>query len=556
MTLVLRFRDLVTSPGDTIRFHKEIIDTRGFVYWGWWAKAGERCPSIFLEYQNALDNSSQEVLLFDSGQSKLYSAQLVQLNFENSPSGIQCPESDGYTPEYYRQRAFKAWFKFSSIEEIAEEELTATLGRYSYDDNNYGLFSENEQFKDFFHKKVYSLEELRHQDRTLWFLTAFQDGHSEHEILLYNSNTLVPAVFPSNYIKVSGSKIHWLSDLHFSEGRNQHGFDDYHQVNSLYEIIENRFKEELNALIVSGDMTWRASSNEFEKTVKFYKDLSSNTKLDFSKICFCPGNHDLSYTGELNAAQRDALEKLHLLQRGEKITENSEEDTQSSRTRLNPEEIESLRLLETSLISKEAYECHFKTVTSSKPNEYLSMGKKFLINNQRPVEVCLFNSNRMQQYKDLYQGNGFVGQDQRLDAAKKMEWGSPKAYGALRIVVLHHNLLPVEYSNVPYLGASPGSYVYDSQATLQWCYDHDVDVILHGHTHQKSVVKLCDATTDQSKSVWLVGLGSTGAHSSHIVPGQLNQLAELDFSNKDIKIQFFDISNGNVSVSGAPLILE
>jgi hypothetical protein len=32
--IVLRFRDLVTVPGDTIRQHEDIAKT-GYVWWGW-----------------------------------------------------------------------------------------------------------------------------------------------------------------------------------------------------------------------------------------------------------------------------------------------------------------------------------------------------------------------------------------------------------------------------------------------------------------------------------------------------------------------------------------
>ncbi|WP_167390199.1 metallophosphoesterase family protein [Photobacterium aquimaris] len=418
-----------------------------------------------------------------------------------------------------------------------------------------GYFWKKTHFKTFFNKKVISLDELRHQDRTIWFFKHFENGHSEHEILLYNSNAVIPTVFPNNYVKVNDSKIHWVSDLHFSEGANQHGFNNQLLNSSLYSIIEKEFKYTLNALIVSGDMTWSASKDEFDQTVKFYTDLSSNTQLDLSKICFCPGNHDLSYQGTLTGEQKEALEKLHLLQRGEKITK---EGGLEGRDNLTKDEISSLQSLETTEVAKDAYEQHFVTVTSAKPNEFLSMGKKFLINNQRAVEICLLNSNRMQQYKYLFQGNGFIGEDQRSDAAHEMGWTTSKGYGALRIVVLHHNLLPVEYSNIPYIGSSPGSYVYDSQATLKWCYKHDVDVILHGHTHQRSAMKLSDfdIKNNITKSVWIVGLGSTGVHHSHIVPTHTNQLAELDFSNKHIEIQFYDIVNNEVVRSGESLKLE
>ena len=49
-TMVLRFRDLVTAPGDTIQEHYDVSQKEGFVWWGWWSKAGERIPDdVFRE---------------------------------------------------------------------------------------------------------------------------------------------------------------------------------------------------------------------------------------------------------------------------------------------------------------------------------------------------------------------------------------------------------------------------------------------------------------------------------------------------------------------------
>ena len=543
--LVLRYRDLVTPPDDTINLHQEVINEHGYVYWGWWAKAGERCPSIFSDLQEELASEPQNIFLFDSGQNKLYEAKFTELEYNNRTNGMECPEKDK-TPDYYRDRSFKAWFRFTEITELEQEDIKDNLNQFSYAANNYNLFKESEPFQDFFNKRVISTTELRYQDRTIWFFIPYLDGHEEHEILLYNSNTVNPSVFPKNYSKVYGSSILWLTDLHFSDCNNQHAFGDRFSSQPLQELVENQFKEKLHALIVSGDMTWRASSSEFVETSKFYTYLCSNTKLAFDKIGFCPGNHDLAFAGELTEEQKAALEKYQTIQRGDR----------ASTLKLSNEEIGSLQAIEPCDVSKEQYELHFKQVVSASPDEYLSMGKKFLINQQRPVDICFLNSNRMKQYKYLFQGNGRIGEDQRHNAAKKMGWEIPKAYGAIRIVVLHHNLLPVQYNSTPYIGSSPGSYVYDSQATLKWCYEHDVDVILHGHTHQRSIIKVEDCSSELKKSIWIVGLGSTSAHHSHLIPGHLNQLANLDFSDEYITIQFYNIDNNIVREDGPPIILD
>lgn len=544
-SLALRFRDLVTPPNGTIELHREIINEKGFVYWGWWAKAGEKCPSKFTQLQDTLGDNFEEVFLFDSGQSKLFKATISDISFNNSKHGMGCPTEDA-TPAYYRERTFKAWFKFTQIIEVSEDNISSELHSFSYESDNFGLFKESEPFQDFFDKQVRSLEELRHQDRTIWFLKPFDaENHETHEIVLYNSSNVDPSIFPKNYSKLYSSKVHWVSDLHFSDSPNRHAFEDALEAQPLKSLIEDKFKDDLHSLIISGDMTWSATNDEFNKTKDFYSYLCSNTELSFDKIGFCPGNHDISFDGQLSAVQIGALEKFHIIQRDPTATIS-----------LSNEEKSSLIAIETSPTNNENYKSHFEQITSVKPNDFLSMGKKLLVNGQRALDICFLNSNTLEQYKSLFQGSGFIGENQRADAAKKMGWKQPKAYGALRVVVLHHNLLPVEYSRIPYLGSQMGSVVYDSQATLKWCYEHQVDVILHGHTHQRSAIKLEDKLVKGSKGIWLVGLGSTGVHQSHLVHSHLNQLAELDFSEKYISIQFFNILNNTIEVDGDPLILD
>ena len=43
-TVILRFRDLVTENNVTIARHKDMIDKKGYVWWGWWNKGNEKLP--------------------------------------------------------------------------------------------------------------------------------------------------------------------------------------------------------------------------------------------------------------------------------------------------------------------------------------------------------------------------------------------------------------------------------------------------------------------------------------------------------------------------------
>ncbi|MFA0001272.1 metallophosphoesterase [Vibrio lentus] len=547
-TLILRFRDLITLPGKTIEQHKEVISKKGHVYWGWWAKPNETLPKVFYDNHAKVKPFSHPIYLFDTGQQMLYQAELESIHTGPGGSPFPCPNDrvgdELALPDYYKEdRPCPTWFKITSIEPVKGDVLEL-LHEWSYCAENYGLFGDNQRaFADFFNKQVSSLEELVHQERTVWFVQNYMQEHSKKEIVLLNANVAVPEDFSSNFIKLKGSKIHWLTDIHFDNDNRFHAFSNADASDSLQEIISSSFPT-LESLIVSGDMTWASTAEEFCQVEDFYNYLISKTNLDSSKLGFCPGNHDVVFSKSKSAELIAALEKLHKVH-----LYKEDQETEEKQPKLSGEEINALKVENLPETAKENYVKHFRSVTSAPVNDYLSMGKKYLVENQRPVEICFLNSNTKEQYRYLFQGQGFIGQEQRKYAEENMGWkGVKKAFGAIRIVVMHHNLIPTEFVRIPHMGLS-GSHVYDAQATIKWCMRNDVDVILHGHTHERSVIKMEQLIQGKMKSVWVVGLGSSGVNSGHRVPDHPNQCAELDFSEEKIKIQFYDIVDGVCSVS-------
>lgn len=532
-TLILRFRDLSTITGDTIRYHTELINSKTEVWWGWWAKAGEKIPSAFSDIQSRLkDENSIEVYLFDSGQSKLYVANLKNIIFDSRR--IASPNKD-ITPKYYGDSTYQAWFLFDSISEVNSANVESIINGFSYSGDVSDFFDDGVRFNNFVNKQISSLNELKYQDRTIWFVREYDEVHDEtHEIILCDAHVSIPEVFKKNHIKTHSKKLLWLSDVHFGIGDSEHGFETDESI-QLATIIEKYINDEagnIDGLIISGDMTWRSLSEEFDLVERFYKHLNSTTSLKMERIGFCPGNHDVSFSDIKDPDTLKALKKLYSMQT--KI---------SSRTKLNKSERESLKAIKLTGSASENYKKHFKNVVGVQPNEFLSMGNKYLVAGQRSVEICFLNSNSLQQHSFSFQGHGFVGRKQMEHAEKEMGWGKQnnKIYGGTRIVVLHHNLLPVTYCLDTYIGEQV-SMIYDSQAIITWCYENDVDIILHGHTHERSIKKLTQVTDDNhKKSLWIIGLGSSGAHSSHLVPGTRNEFAEFDFSEEMVKVTFKEI---------------
>ncbi|HBN6280110.1 calcineurin phosphoesterase [Vibrio parahaemolyticus] len=540
-SLIFRFRDFTIEPGETVVLHNDIAEKNGYVYWGWWAKSHETVPDLFLRRQR---ESMETIYLFDSGQHKLFRTQLV--GFTSNVDPIEAPERDK-CPPYYSEKRCKIWLKLGPITEV--EDPVDELNTYSYLGSNNNLFNASNDetlFSDFFNKQVSNLEELFHQERTIWFLQNYvPNEHKSHSVILTNVGQLHPEVYSKSYKPIYGNQILWLSDVHFDTTSNHHYYQDERIDKPLGEILESfansndsKFNGKIPALICSGDMTFQALAEEFIETEKLYGELASKCQLDHFNIAFCPGNHDVTFAGDIDPDIKKAFDEYHRI----KMQPNNAE-----RARLNEDDWNKLKALDTKNISKTNYETHFNKITRSKPNEYLSMGRKFLANEQRPVDICMLNSNTVQQYRDIYQGHGFVGEEQRADAKTKMGWDKPKSFGTVRIVSLHHNLLPVEYGNIPVYGHS-SNLIYDAQATIQWCMENDVDVVLHGHTHQTSYMKLSQDIQGTMKNLWIVGLGSTGASHNHLVPGHTNQFGVLDFSKQFVQITFVEHLNGKHTV--------
>lgn len=524
-TIILRFRDLVTPTGETIQKHQDIITSKGSVCWGWWAKPDERVSSEFLLIQRYLATSHKElrIFLFDSGQSKIYEANLAHVYLNGTV--IPCPNKEK-SPEYYSEQQYNLWFEFTSITECDEREIY----NHSYSGKVTDFFEDKTMFSVFEGKKISSLRELKYQDRTIWFIDDFDPKqHATHEILLSNANVSIPGVFPKRPIDLNSGKVIWFSDIHFDEDNSKHQFSQFNQT-ELSKIIINKQELEIDGLIVSGDLTWKATAEEFKMSAAFFEDICSVKRINIDAIGFCPGNHDVSFSRTLPNDVKQALESYHESQMGEKVISEIDWNVLVGRA-VQPE-------------YKDNYKQFFNSIVGTNPNEYLSMGKRFLIKNQKIVDFCFLNSNHLQQHKVAFQGQGFVGINQLNDASKEMNWdGNEKISGGFRVVVLHHNLYPVNYTSVPYVSV-PASLVYDTEAIMKWCFKHGVDLILHGHTHERFVTKVTRKMSGTSKSIWIVGLGSSGVISSHLVGN--NEFAELDFNDDTIKIKFFNIIGNDI----------
>lgn len=127
-TIALRFGEHFSPECGTIAAHQQIIDERGYV---WYGKMGNPVAMRIVDELLALDDT--RILLINSGKADRYWAYVSEIKKE-------VPEPDGI-PSYYRDNTekFKTWFKVTSFEHAPKNIMSrchvvssgATLGEVS-----------------------------------------------------------------------------------------------------------------------------------------------------------------------------------------------------------------------------------------------------------------------------------------------------------------------------------------------------------------------------------------------------------------------------------------
>lgn len=247
--IALRFRD--TTPGiDTINAHRQIIDTEGSVWWGWWKKDFEDAQAEFF------NSVGEEICLYivDRSTSRMFTAHSV----ERAISPSSTPELSR-VPEYYRHSAKRVygWFLITSINEVPYD---SEIGN------------------------------------------RFGDG----TLVVLGSATAAPSV---NGVQVSKKEIQKssilvLSDLHFGA---DYGFLLQNETptvggtkNKLADCIMEDLtrlglETDIGAILVTGDFTSNGTwtDNVIKQIVAEFTVIRGKLGVEKSNIFALPGNHDV-----------------------------------------------------------------------------------------------------------------------------------------------------------------------------------------------------------------------------------------------------------------------
>lgn len=519
-TLLLRFRDLSCPKGETIKRHSDLIEEKGFAWWGWWNKGHEKSPSeTLVELDLKSHGTEKYVYLFDSAQKTFYKAELKDYH-SLIGADEQTPDHD-LTPDYYKENRHPIWFKFKNIKEIDTSEI---IGKKSYEPMN-DLFLEKSHYDIYDNKIVASAEELAEQNRTIWKIRDKIDSDKTNEIRLRDMTELQPRHFDHSYKVTDKDSLLWLSDPHFTEDRF-HGYPlntTSATQKTLAETIQSAYfstNKNIASLLISGDLTWRGNKEEFDLAGGFIDHLTSINSLDKSWLSICPGNHDLSFYEGADKENTDIIEKNY----------------QDSRA---------------------AYCDFYAKYFDIKPNESMSSGRRFLLNNSIPVEIILLNSVTLQQTKHTFQGHGYIGQEQLETIEQEMGLAKGKPRNVTRICVMHHHLMPVSLSQEAHHDANY-STVLDAERLSRWLTKHKFDFLLHGHMHQNfnCTIERTELThkpackeENPTNKLHVLSLGSSGVCMDHTGESKGNWTCRIEFGHEKIIFHYGKISPEDATLS-------
>lgn len=143
---------------------------------------------------------------------------------------------------------YLAWFKFAQITgPLQNSEALSLLRKHSYLRVDHFFESERSAFTPFYNKRVYSLDELADQQRTIWFIRNFEKGDSSHEIHSFSSSLNDDKNVDQEFRILPTQDVLWISDLHFSNRHHAFGIlpgsDNRLQTRLHKELSELNQKE-------------------------------------------------------------------------------------------------------------------------------------------------------------------------------------------------------------------------------------------------------------------------------------------------------------------------
>lgn len=511
-SVLFRYRDLIAN---TISEHKAILAQKGSCWWGWWKRPTEDGRDDVWEpiKDEIAKNGFVDVGLFDSGatadESAVRIARVTQIvPPERSGAGFVAPslgaEQQPFIPEYYRRSPFsRAWLRMTSI-----GEPVAFFGKYSFDKPPPLPQIAPEHLNRLEGKRILDRDELRAMDTTVWHVRESQDTDSSERFLAPGQRLLLP--HSRSPIAMVGNAILHLTDLHFAAEphRKEHywGYQNDHDPKMVEEIGAAVASKKIGLIVVTGDLTFVGSPDEFKLAGKSLNALLGKFGLGSEQLVVVPGNHDIVWT-QAGATYEPGKPVSYDLTAAAK-----------------------------------QYREFYRIVMQHEAHPKLSMARRFITPSGVVVDVGGLNTSSLETGKDYLAGMGRTHPTALREVADTLLWnGEPTL--ALRLLALHHHVTATEDVEDPSEFAKGFGMAIDAKKTLREAAKLGIHLVLHGHRHRAFVWReTVYGLPEDAQDSWSLGdvaiLGGGSAGSSE-VPNKSNYFNLIDIRSNEVHVDLY-----------------
>lgn len=492
--LLLRFRDILQN---TVDRHNDIIksgNTNNRVLWGWWKKRTEAFPQTLCEIKEHLDRKGTKtistIFFINSDTKELYKANLFRILLETNMKSFCPPEAEDLCPKYYNETELYAWFEVGEIQLIRPidlEDYVFSTRNSTYNGNGLSAISKSRISQSIDTTDFSFLND----NISLWFICNKDD-------IRPTSIKTFPNIYHKTYA-TKGCYILHLSDLHFG---SQHAYAIPNANNGIIGkqtlidsicrdlLVQKISLSEIALILITGDITCTANAHEFNEATRFIEEMKQRFNLGAGQIVCVPGNHDVEWIDKSGVLNEDA--------------------------ELNYRNF-----------SRNIYNCEADD-SLIRINEFLIDGKK--------VAILGLNSCRVESRETA--GIGYIGAAQMQLVEDFINSNLDLTY---KIALLHHHLLPVNYTEAYSNDQKNVSILLDSEALMQTLISCKVQTVLHGHQHQpyfSQIRRFIPAGVAGSEngldgSLNIVGGGSVGTSQAYLNSIGRNTYQLLKFVKKD-----------------------
>ncbi|MEQ9498082.1 MAG: metallophosphoesterase [Deltaproteobacteria bacterium] len=309
-----------------------------------------------------------------------------------------------------------------------------------------------------------------------------------------------------------GPMIVHISDLHFgkdSKDVNTHRFNERPNVRlatHLEREIRATTKDRDAIVVITGDIGYVAKKEDYKEALEQLKALMKALDLGPERVIVIPGNHDVNWalsTGAFEDRMVPYLRFVHSLY-GDRAKQFYPDVPWDQRFGLGAPEELPIQLLSYHDLSVE-------------------LG----------VVIVGINSAVEESHKHHY---GFIDHRQLQRMHELFE--TARRPDALRIVLMHHHLLPypdpTRFSDEDKEAKYDITVVRNGGKVEQALHKANVDIVLHGHKHAAALREsiLYDRRVDAPKRMIVSGAGSTSVITKKLADGWGNHFALLDIRGR------------------------